>query len=505
MVWLRRGTALLAIAILLSVAPRPGPARADSADAPASLYFPQTGFAIVDPRFADFFIRRGGLRTFGYPVSREFTLLGFPVQIFQRAVMQRYPDGHVQLLNLLDTGLFPFTQVNGAEFPGVDPRLTATAPQVDSPNYSAAILKWVKAIAPDRWNGIPVAFHQTFVSTVSPRDVFPTGRVNSSLLTGFDLEIWGVPTSRPAFDPHNSKFVYQRFQRGILHYDATTGVTQGILLADYFKDVIMGERLPKDLAIEAQTSPFFAQYNPLKPGWLDRPNDLPNTDLTRAFEPSPIIVLDPGHGGKEIGASFTFPDGTVLREKDLTLQIALKTAALLRAAKIPVILTRTTDSWVDWQMKDVDGNGVVNLADDLQMRVDIANNAHATLFLSIHLNGDDNSAISGTTMYYDAARPFSDRSEYFAGLLDREAVAQLAQIGYNTVNRGVQTDSQAVGQDSHFYVLGPDAARPIQMPGALAEGLFLTNPHDAAQLRDPRTLDALARAYARAIELYYSG
>jgi len=329
--------------------------------------------------------------------------------------------------------------------------------------------------------------------------------MNASLLAGFDLEIWGVPTSRPAYDPHNKKFVYQRFQRGILHYDSTTGVTQGILLADYFKDVITGEHLPADLASQVQTSPFFAQYNPLKKGWVDRPSDLPNTDLTRAFEPSPIVVLDPGHGGKEIGDSFVFPDHTVLSEKDLTLTVALKTAALLRAARIPVILTRTTDSWVDSPMKDVNGDGSVNLADDLQDRIDMANNDHATLFLSIHFNGDDNRAISGTTIYYDAARPFSDRSLYFARILRQETVAHLAGIGYQTVDRGVQTDSTAVGQGNHFYVLGPDATRPIQVPGALAEGLFLTNPRDAAQLRDPRTLDALAQAYARAIELYYGG
>ena len=41
------------------------------------------------------------------------------------------------------------------------------------------------------------------------------------------------------------------------------------------------------------------------------------------------------------------------------------------------------------------------------------------------------------------------------------------------------------------------------MPGALIEGLFLTSTSDAQVLRDPRTLDALAGAYARAIQAYY--
>jgi len=501
--WLRRWTVLLVAVTFLSMVPWPTPAHAASYQ-----FFPQTGFAIEDPHFLDYFDKRGGLTTFGYPVSREFMFHGFPIQIFQRAIMQRYPDGHVQLLNLLDNGLFPYTEVNGAIFPGVDSQLTATAPSPTSPGYAQAILNWISSIAPDRWGNIPVSFHQAFLNTVSPRVAFPQGKGNATLLTGFDLEIWGVPTSRPTVDPHNSKFVYQRFQRGIMHYDATTKTTQGILLADYFKSILMGENLPPDLLAEAQTSPFFGQYDPLKTDWVGRPSQLPGTDLTRAFEPlrpSAVIVLDPGHGGKEIGTSHIFPDGTVLTEKDLNLAVATRTAAILRQDGFKVIQTRTTDSWVDSKLIDVTGDGKVNLADDLQSRIDIANNAHATLFLSIHFNGDDNTSISGTTVYYDAARPFSDRSEYFAQLLDQQAVAALKGIGYDAVNRGVQTDSTAVGQGNHFYVLGPDAVRPTQMPGALVEGLFLTNARDAQVLRDPRSWDALAQAYARAIEIYYGG
>jgi N-acetylmuramoyl-L-alanine amidase len=468
-------------------------------------FYPQTGFSIDDPHFQDYFDHRGGVRTFGYPVSRKFTLLGFPVQIFQRAIMQLYPDGHVQLMNLLDDGLFPYTTVNGAMFPARDNALVNTAPLVGTRGYGSAILAWIANIAPNSWNRKPVSFYQSFASTVTAADVFPRGRAKQSSMVGFDLEIWGVPTSRPAFDPQNTQFVYQRFQRGILHYDAKTNVTQGILLADYFKGILMGENLPPDLAAHAKSSVFYAQYNPLKPDWVERPVDLPNTDLTRAFEPAPLVVLDPGHGGQEIGASFTFPDGTVLREKDLNLTVALATAAYLKQEGIPAILTRSTDSWVDSQMRDVDGDGTVKLADDLQMRIDTANNAHATLFLSIHQNGYADPSKQGTTVYYDDARPFSRRSEYFAQLLDEEAAAQLANAGYQALNRGVQTDSSAVGMGQHFYVLGPDAVRPSQMPGALAEGLFLTNPVDATHLRDPHILTALAQAYARAIQHYFYG
>lgn len=161
-------------------------------------------------------------------------------------------------------------------------------------------------------------------------------------------------------------------------------------------------------------------------------------------------MIDPGHGGPEIGASHTFPDGTVLAEKDVNLTVATRIVAILRQAGYRVTLTRTTDSWVDASRRDVTGDGKVDLAGDLQARIDRANETNATLFLSIHFNGYDDPGLSGTTGYYDAARPFAQRSLYFARLVDQEAMVALGQVGYSTIDRGVQTDSTAVGQGSYF-------------------------------------------------------
>ena len=49
-------------------------------------------FRVGDAAFWQYFQARGGIRTFGYPVSRVFMLDGFKVQIFQREVMQLQPD-----------------------------------------------------------------------------------------------------------------------------------------------------------------------------------------------------------------------------------------------------------------------------------------------------------------------------------------------------------------------------------------------------------------------------
>ena len=88
-------------------------------------FFEETGFRIDNDAFWAYFSQRGGVRTFGYPVSRDFPLLGFDVQIFQRVVLQRQPDGSVRTLNLLDEGLLPYTQLNGSVFPAPDPALVA--------------------------------------------------------------------------------------------------------------------------------------------------------------------------------------------------------------------------------------------------------------------------------------------------------------------------------------------------------------------------------------------
>jgi len=64
-------------------------------------FFSETGFRISNDKFWNFFQRRGGVKTFGFPTSREFTFNGMQVQFFQRGVMQLWPDGSIKTLNLL--------------------------------------------------------------------------------------------------------------------------------------------------------------------------------------------------------------------------------------------------------------------------------------------------------------------------------------------------------------------------------------------------------------------
>jgi hypothetical protein len=265
--------------------PTPPPATAGPAPAPVagSRYFAETGYSISDDGFWDYFNRRGGLRTFGYPVSRKFRLLGSEVQIFQRRIMQRQANGSVGLLNVLDQDYMPYNSFNNATVPPFDAALVGTAPAPGSASYGTAILDYVRRVAPDQWMGYATNFQRTFTGSVTAAEVFAGRPGNAGLLPGFQLELWGAPTSAPRVDPNNQNFVFQRWQRGVMHHDRGTGLTQALLLADYFKAILTGQNLPADVANAARGGRFLQQYAPGQPGSVARPGDLPNTDMTNAF------------------------------------------------------------------------------------------------------------------------------------------------------------------------------------------------------------------------------
>lgn len=259
-----------------------GGAAAQSAD---ERFFSQTGYRVDTDPFWTFFQGRGGVRTFGYPVSRTFKLDGFQVQIFQRIVMQLQPDNSVATLNLLDPGLMPYTNINGSTFPAPDPSIVGQTPPVSDSDYATKIIQFTQANAPDVVDGNAVNFYQTFTSTVTYDIAFPNGDGPESLVPLLNLQIWGAPTSQPAVDPHNNNFVYQRFQRGIMHFDKGCNCTQGLLLADYLKSILTGQNLPPDLDAQARSSKYYHQYAPGQALSIARPADLPGSDLTNAFTP----------------------------------------------------------------------------------------------------------------------------------------------------------------------------------------------------------------------------
>jgi len=261
-----------------AVVPAPSAARQSEAQAlqVSPRFFPETGYTVERDAFWNFFERRGGLRTFGYPVGNAFSFLGCLSQFFQRVVVQQCgADAPVATLNLLDE-LLPYTRINGSTFPAPEADLLAQAPAVGDPDYGARAITFVRAHAPNEFGGHSVGFLATFLSTVRYEDAFPGGEGDPGLMPLLNLELWGLPTSRPHADPGNPGFVYQRFQRCVMHYDAGCGCTQGLLLADYLKAVITGDGLPADLEAQAQGSPLYRSEG----------RGAPSTDYTGAFRPA---------------------------------------------------------------------------------------------------------------------------------------------------------------------------------------------------------------------------
>ncbi|HEY0396233.1 MAG TPA: N-acetylmuramoyl-L-alanine amidase [Candidatus Elarobacter sp.] len=193
---------------------------------------------------------------------------------------------------------------------------------------------------------------------------------------------------------------------------------------------------------------------------------------------SKLIVLDPGHGGGDTG---TAHNGLV--EKTLTLDIAQRLRSLLTAQGWTVRMTREAD--VDPVSSDnlakMRADGKPN-ADDrayLQTRCDVANNAGARLFISIHINSAPIESARGTTVYW-----YKPQDAPFAQAIEKQLIP-LA---------GTQDDG---ARHENFYVV-----RHTSMPAVLIETAFITNPGDVALLRQPSFLQNVAQGIANGVKAY---
>src|SRR5207302_8606315 len=172
------------------------PSVAAAPNPPDSRFFDQTGYRIERDTFLDFFQKRGGLRSFGYPVSREFTLFGCQTQLFQRLAMQQCGDNGVGTLNVLEDGFLPYAHFQGSTVPAPDPALISAAPLPSDPAWGSKAIDFVRANAPETFDGEPVKFFSTFGSTVGLDDAFPQGNGDAGLLPLLNLQLWGLPTSK---------------------------------------------------------------------------------------------------------------------------------------------------------------------------------------------------------------------------------------------------------------------------------------------------------------------
>jgi N-acetylmuramoyl-L-alanine amidase len=257
------------------------------------------------------------------------------------------------------------------------------------------------------------------------------------------------------------------------------------------------------------------------PARPSKPAPTPTTVLTPLpavpAAPAAQVFLDPGHGGIDTGAIGTTEDGSNVAEKDLALALALRTASHLRADGISVVLSRNDDSLPDAQPADYSSDGTQLTPDgvlaDLQRRINRANASQARVMLSIHFNGFADPAIAGTQTFYDGSRPFADRSARFATLIQETMMNALHARGYTTPDRGITDDQELQGDSlgsrsgnyNHLILLGPaipGILRPSNLPSALIETLFLTNPPEATVALQTDFQEVLATSFTQAIEEY---
>jgi N-acetylmuramoyl-L-alanine amidase len=210
---------------------------------------------------------------------------------------------------------------------------------------------------------------------------------------------------------------------------------------------------------------------------------------------SPVVVIDPGHGGTNSGAS----GATGIHEKQLTLALANAVAARLHDRNITVELTRTADTTLT-----------------LRQRVAAADHRAADLFVSIHANASPARTQRGYETYVLTARGVdvdgralrSDTTTPRPGVdpdialvlddVERGAsqweAADLATRMQRSLRarRGPDGD-RGVRQDAHHVLLG------ATMPAVLVEVGFVDHPIEGRQLVDPAVQSDLADAIAEAI------
>lgn len=159
---------------------------------------------------------------------------------------------------------------------------------------------------------------------------------------------------------------------------------------------------------------------------------------------APLVTIDPGHGGKDSGAV----SASGLNEKESNLDIGLRVKSLLELAGIRVNMTRSDDAYIG-----------------LQERCDLANNAGADAFVSIHNNfSNQNSDSTGTETYYFTG---SGLGAQMAGYIQTEVIKKIQGF-----DRGTKPAS--------FFVLAN-----TKMTAALVECAFLSNQGEVDRLRDP--------------------
>jgi len=217
-----------------------------------------------------------------------------------------------------------------------------------------------------------------------------------------------------------------------------------------------------------------------------------------------VVVIDPGHGGNDPGAS-----AKGLQEKEVCLDVARRLAALLgETPGYRPILTRSTDCLIP-----------------LRERMRFAEEKKADLFVSIHVNAAHSQAAQGVEVFFLSIGAASDQEARELARLENEAdpgptaqEEQFRQLPFMVDLRQSDTmlrssraaevvlhvlTEQKLAEERGVKQAGFAVLKSLQVPSILVEIGFLSSPQDRANLRTADHRQRLAEALARGIELYF--
>lgn len=181
-----------------------------------------------------------------------------------------------------------------------------------------------------------------------------------------------------------------------------------------------------------------------------------------------LIVIDPGHGGNDVGTqSISRPR---YQEKSLNLVTANFVNHFLQEMGYRTAMTRCQDVFIS-----------------LDKRAQFANNEEATLFVSIHYNSAPSAEAKGIEVYYYQSKE------------DKWRTAKSKQLAHTILKHTIrQTHAPSRGVKHGNYAV----IRETQMPAILIEGGFVTNDEEMQNLKDPNYLKKLAWGVAKGIDEY---
>lgn len=190
-----------------------------------------------------------------------------------------------------------------------------------------------------------------------------------------------------------------------------------------------------------------------------------------------VIVIDPGHGGIDPGSKGS--NGTI--EKEITLEMSKKLAAVLGQAGAIVIMTRETDT----DLSDPSGGKLITRKrQDLSRRVGLANDRDADAFISIHVN----SFKSGIREH--GAQTFYQPNSAEGAKLAKCLQGELVRLMKNTNRKAKAVD---------YY-----ATRNAEMPAAIVEIGFISNPKEEKLMCEEDYQGKLAYAIYSGIIKYFA-